>query len=98
MIKELYKENVHFRNAMEKCNDIYRKLINGKSLLDNIFTLSAEDLSNTIIGQPSLVALDWSLREMLPANNILPSIVLSHSIRKIYAAYIAGIIKKILAV
>ena len=40
--------------------------------------------------QPALVALEWSLATMWQSNDVIPSIVLGHSVGEIAAACVAG--------
>ena len=89
MGKELYDENEAFREAMDRCESIYKTLTDGESLLDMIFNTEDEELV-TKNAQPALVALEWSLARMWQSNDVTPSIVLGHSVGEIAAACVAG--------
>jgi acyl transferase domain-containing protein len=68
---------------------MYKTLARGYSLRKILFSSGdAERLKS--IAQPALVALEWSLAEMWRTNNVVPSVVLGHSLGEISAACVAG--------
>jgi acyl transferase domain-containing protein len=89
MGKDLYNENEDFRKAMDLCDEIYKTLADGESLLNTIFNTESKE-GITLHAQPALVALEWSLASMWQANGVAPSVVLGHSVGEIAAACVAG--------
>ncbi|KAL9188495.1 LOW QUALITY PROTEIN: hypothetical protein ACHAXT_006873 [Thalassiosira profunda] len=89
MGSQLYEENEAFREAMDHCDDIYKSLSEGDSLLDMLFHSGNEELV-TKNAMPALIALEWSLAQMWKSSGVLPSVVLGHSLGEIAAACVAG--------
>lgn len=90
MGKELYEEDEFFKSSMDKCNDIYKGLKDGADLLETMFTATEEELEQTAVSQPSIVAIEWCLAQTLITRGVTPTCVLGHSVGEIAAACVAG--------
>ena len=90
--KDLYKKNKVFRASMDRCNHIFKSMINddsAPSLLDIIFCPADKDVL-TVNTQTACISTEWSLAQMWLSKDMTPSIVLGHSVGEIAAACIAG--------
>jgi len=96
MGKGLYDNEPSFREAMDRCENVYEDRT-GESLVKLIYPSSVGDdapsspLDLTRHTQPALFAVEWSLSELWRARGVTPALVLGHSIGEIVAACVAGV-------
>lgn len=92
MGRQLFRTQATFREAMERCDALFRMFEGGRSLLDVIFPEDdAKLLDQTRFTQPALFAIQWSMTEVLRSFGIRPDFVLGHSIGEYAAACAAGV-------
>ncbi|TQV85971.1 non-ribosomal peptide synthetase/type I polyketide synthase [Aliikangiella coralliicola] len=96
MGKALFDVYPVFRDAMKRCDEIF-KSITGDSLLKIIYSTDKVDKQNaqihqTQFTQPALFALEYSLTQLWFSWGVKPSYVMGHSAGEIVAATIAGIL------
>ena len=90
MGRELLESDPHFRETIERCDQIFARHVSW-SLLDELTRdETASRMHQTSIAQPSLFALQVALAEFWRSKGIRPSFVVGHSVGEIAAAYLSG--------
>jgi amino acid adenylation domain-containing protein len=93
MGRHLFRTQPTFREAMERCDALFRATERGPSLLDVIW---AEDdaglLDQTRFTQPALLAIQWSMTQLWRSLGVQPELILGHSIGEYAAACAAGVL------
>ena len=90
MAKELYLKFDYFKMNMDKCFNILKRITNkdfSKVIFDN-----EDDIYKTDIAQPLLFTLEYSIAKFLIYLNIIPSIMIGHSLGEYVASCISGVI------
>jgi acyl transferase domain-containing protein/NADPH:quinone reductase-like Zn-dependent oxidoreductase/acyl carrier protein len=91
MGKKLYEHYSIYRNALDKCDQLFSKYLD-LSIKDVILSdsKSNEDaLNQTLYTQPALFSIEFALAQLWLSFGIKPSILIGHSIGEIVAATIA---------
>ncbi|WP_246844226.1 type I polyketide synthase [Hydrocoleum sp. CS-953] len=100
MGRELYEQAPVFRQAIERCNEIFSAIVEEQeesdkiSLLDVMYSDTEEDsspLHQTAYTQPALFAIEYALAKLWESWGIKPNVVMGHSVGEYVAATIAGI-------
>lgn len=88
---DLYKNEVVFRNELNKCFKIIKD-ITGEDYSKFIYSNydNSEFRESTKIVQPLLVSFEYSLAKLLMSKNILPDKLIGHSLGEYTAACISG--------
>lgn len=92
MGKTLYETQPVFRQAVDRCAEILKPLIDrplGAILFDP--EESGRTVHETVYTQPALFAIEYALFEMLRDWGIRPSVVMGHSVGEYVAACVAGV-------
>jgi acyl transferase domain-containing protein/acyl carrier protein len=90
MGRQLLAEEPVFREAVEKCDAIFRKLA-GWPLLDEMTADEAHSrIHETRVAQPAIFAVQVGLAELWRAWGIVPDAVVGHSVGEAAAAYVSG--------
>jgi acyl transferase domain-containing protein/NADPH:quinone reductase-like Zn-dependent oxidoreductase/aryl carrier-like protein len=91
MGRRLLREEPVFRDVIERCDAIVRRL--GEwSLLDELTAgESRSRMDNTAISQPCIFALQVGLAELWAAWGVRPEALVGHSVGEVAAAYLAGV-------
>jgi amino acid adenylation domain-containing protein len=90
MGRGLLQQDRRFRAAVERCDALFRRL-SGWSLIEQLMQpMDSSRISETIVAQPVIFALQVALAERLAAWGIRPQAVVGHSIGEIAAAHVAG--------
>jgi acyl transferase domain-containing protein len=92
MGRQLYEIEPSFREALHRCDDVLRPVLN-VSLVDLLYgpPERAALLERTEFTQPALFALEWSLAEVWERCGVTPAAVLGHSAGELAAACRAGV-------
>lgn len=85
MGKELYEMSAVCKDVFEKGNQTL-----GFSLQDACFLTNKEELSQTVIAQPAIMAVSIAAFALLKENEISPSAVAGHSLGEYAALYASG--------
>ena len=88
MGKALYDTHPIFREWMGQCAELFAPHLESP-LLE--FMWEGDELHQTVFTQPALFALEYSLAKLFESWNVLPDILLGHSIGEYAAACIAGV-------
>jgi acyl transferase domain-containing protein/NAD(P)-dependent dehydrogenase (short-subunit alcohol dehydrogenase family)/acyl carrier protein len=91
MGRQLLEQEPVFRAAIERCDEIVRRL-GSWSLLEEL--TADEDRSRmavTAISQPAIFALQVGLAELWSSWGVRPQAVLGHSVGEVAAAYLGGV-------
>lgn len=92
MGRALLAEQPVFREAMEACDRAIQKEA-GFSILEEIAKAGdVSRISETIVAQPALFAIEVSLAALLQSWGVQPELVIGHSVGEIAAAHVAGIL------
>lgn len=94
MGRRLYETQPIFRKAMNRCDDLLKKEIDG-SLLSIVYPQSGDAgepglIDQTYITQPALFAIEYALFELWRSWGIRPTAVMGHSVGEYVAACAAG--------
>ncbi len=94
MGENLYYSEPVFKSILDECFNIYNE-ITGNNLKEILFSkntdFSNEKLSQTIITQPALFAVEYALAKLYIHYNVLPNYLVGHSIGEYTAAAISGV-------
>ncbi|PSL44992.1 amino acid adenylation domain-containing protein [Chitinophaga niastensis] len=94
MGKELYENNVIFKEVIDRCS-IFLEKCWGFSLTALLYEKEKEEASRLLLQmtyfQPAIYAVSCALAEVWKSWNIFPSIVAGHSVGEYAAAYTAGV-------
>ncbi len=93
MGRALYATEPVFRQALDRCEAVYRQQT-GESLLDAVFAPAGEQpaqVDHTAITQPALFAVEIGLAELWRSWGVQPAAVTGHSIGEYVAACVAGV-------
>ena len=97
MGKQLFETERVFRQAMERCEEILRSLLD-RSLLSIIYPAanSAAEaqplIDQTQYTQPALFAIEYALAQLWQSWGVIPAAVMGHSVGEYVAACIAGVL------
>lgn len=98
MGRGLYHSQAVFRQAIDRCDRLLQPFFHHSSptslptsLVELLFSASAETLNQTAYTQPLLFALEYALAELWAAWGIRPSVVMGHSVGEYVAAWMAGV-------
>lgn len=93
MGKLLYETNEVFREAMNKCDKLFKPYIL-KSLVAMIYGENADSktVEKTIYAQPLIFSIEYSLYKLWEHYGVKPEIVMGHSIGEYVAAVVSEII------
>ena len=96
MGREIYDTEPVFRAAVDRCAEILRPLLNAdlRSLLYPSAGASESDkrrVTDTIIAQPAIFAIEYSLAQLWMSWGIRPQAMLGHSVGEFVAACLAGV-------
>jgi amino acid adenylation domain-containing protein len=96
MGREIYDTEPIFRAAVDRCAEILRPLLNAdlRTLLypsENASDADRRRVTDTIIAQPAIFAIEYSLAQLWISWGIRPQAMLGHSIGEYVAACIAGV-------
>ena len=91
MGRVLYDTSPTFHDALDRCAEILRPLVD-RPLLGLLFPAPDEPdlLAETIYTQPALFALEYALAELWRSWGVRPDAVLGHSVGEYVAACVAG--------
>lgn len=89
MGKELYKELVVFKKAIDECEAIFQRETS-QSLCEIMFGDDAQ-IHETKYTQPALFAIEYALAQVWLAHGVYPQAVMGHSIGEFAAVCIAGV-------
>ncbi len=92
MSAQLYRRFPEFRQALDRCNELFRLHLE-RPLLDVIFAEDGEGqrLDETCYTQPALFAIEYSLAKLWQSIGISPDAVMGHSVGEYAAACVAGV-------
>src|SRR3546814_793417 len=92
MGKELYEQDLVFKQAVDRCASVVTPLI-GYSLTELMFRELPQgvSLSDTRLAQPALFTLAYALTERLEAWGVVPDVMIGHSLGEWVAACRAGV-------
>jgi acyl transferase domain-containing protein/surfactin synthase thioesterase subunit/acyl carrier protein len=92
MSAELYRMLPQFRRTLDRCDELFRPLLE-RPLLDVIFALDAGGglLNETVYTQTALFAVEYALAELWQSLGVAPDVVMGHSIGEFVAACVAGV-------
>jgi acyl transferase domain-containing protein len=92
MGRGLYGGQPAFRRAMDRCDEILRKVM-GRSILEVIYPAPGREspIDDTTFAQPALFALEYAVCEMWRSWGIEPDFVIGHSAGEDVAACVTGV-------
>jgi acyl transferase domain-containing protein len=92
MGRELYREETVFRSCFDHCSEILAPLLQ-RNLADVLFhgTTAADELDQTWLAQPALLAIEYSLAQLWMSWGVRPQVMLGHSLGEYTAACLAGV-------
>ena len=92
MARQLYEHEPVFREALSECDEIVEALL-GKHIVDYIYSNggSEGELSQTLITQPVMFSINYSLARLWLSWNVKPAVVMGHSLGEYAAACVAGV-------
>lgn len=97
MAKHLYEKEPVFRSHMRDCSDILRPLIS-RDLVEVLYETSTStesksqnDLTQTWLAQPALLAVEYALAQLWLAWGVQPESLFGHSLGEYTAAVLAGV-------
>jgi acyl transferase domain-containing protein/acyl-CoA synthetase (AMP-forming)/AMP-acid ligase II/acyl carrier protein len=90
----LYRDNAMFRNTLDRCASLLTPML-GLDIRTFIFadkeSEAAAFVSQTLLTQPSLFSVEYSLAQTWRSVGIAPSCMLGHSVGEYVAACMAGV-------
>ena len=86
---QLYQTQPVFKQALDNCADILDNYLE-KPLLEVLYSDSAL-LNETVYTQPAIFAVEYALAQMWLSWNVLPNVLIGHSVGEYVAATIAGV-------
>ena len=90
MGRELYETEPVFREALERCGDLLKPVLEAP-LLSVIYSGSADALlGRTAYTQPALFAFEYAMARLWISWGIRPAAVMGHSVGELAAACVAG--------
>lgn len=91
MGRGLYRDNMVFRQTIERIDAEFRKHASEWSLIDELHRDSETTRMNrTSIAQPALFAIQVAQAEMWASVGVRPSLIIGHSVGEIAAAHLSG--------
>ncbi|QXV63897.1 SDR family NAD(P)-dependent oxidoreductase [Mucilaginibacter sp. 21P] len=91
MARELYNSNRYFRENIQNCDNIYRRIAPaGKSIADALTNSASFDKDSTECMQPVIFAMQFALARLWQQWGLEPAAVVGHSMGEVAAACIAG--------
>src|SRR5215471_13068502 len=92
MGRELYREEPVFRSCFDHCSEILAPLLQ-RNLADVLFhgKTAADELDQTWLAQPALLAIEYSLAQLWMSWGVRPQVMLGHSLGEYTAACLAGV-------
>ena len=90
MGKELYEQNVVFRDQMHRCDAVVKPLL-GESLVEKLFSeRKTIPFARTLYTHPANVMVSYCLTQVLISEGVRPDLVLGYSLGEVCAALVAG--------
>jgi tyrocidine synthetase-3 len=91
MGKELYQHHPVFKEALDRCDTLFKPIIKD-SLKQLLYKQRGEErLEEPIINQPAIFSIEYALAKYWESMGITPTVVIGHSIGEYAAACIAGV-------
>jgi amino acid adenylation domain-containing protein len=90
MGRELYADELAFREAFDACADGLREDL-GFDLRERVFGDDAEALLPTSVMQPATFAIEYALARLWMSLGIVPAAMIGHSVGEFVAATLAGV-------
>ncbi|MBL7923172.1 MAG: amino acid adenylation domain-containing protein [Bacteroidia bacterium] len=95
MGRALYRDEIIFREAVDRCNSILEPLL-GRDLRELLFAAEGDAaaeqlLKQTYYTQPALFTIGYSLAQLWMSWGIRPKALIGHSIGEFVAATVAGV-------
>ncbi len=91
MGRELFHKEPVFREVIEKCDAIFKKLTQSWSLLEELLKdEESSRINETQIAQPSIFAIQIGLYALWKSWGIIPDSIVGHSIGEVAASYTSG--------
>ncbi|KZN53059.1 hypothetical protein N474_22250 [Pseudoalteromonas luteoviolacea CPMOR-2] len=94
MGKGLYEQQAIFRASFDQCAELIKEEI-GEDIRDCIFSEdpdASSKLSQTLIAQPALFAVEFAIVKLLESWGIKPDLMIGHSLGEYVAACIASVL------
>jgi len=91
MGKGLYQTEPIFRNAVDEAATILQSLLGADIRAVMYNNSSTDQINNTYYTQPAIFVTEYALAKLWMSWNILPAILIGHSIGEFVAAHLAGI-------
>jgi phthiocerol/phenolphthiocerol synthesis type-I polyketide synthase E len=94
MASDLYRTDEAFRRHLDECLSILRTSadVDLRSILLGADPAGAADLHRTVLTQPALFAIEYSLARMWMSEGVVPAAMIGHSIGEYVAACLAGVL------
>jgi phthiocerol/phenolphthiocerol synthesis type-I polyketide synthase E len=90
MAAGLYRADAAFTGAMDSVLELFRG--HGLELAGPWMDGTADQINRTVLAQPLLFAVEYSLAQQLIATGMRPAAVIGHSIGELAAAVVAGVL------
>nr|WP_297353586.1 type I polyketide synthase [uncultured Caldimonas sp.] len=93
MGQELYRSHGLYRDVLNRCDQVLRPLLQGRSLVKGLYGDAADrfDLRQTQYAQPALFCVEYALAQIWQAAGLRPHCLLGHSLGEYVAACVAGV-------
>lgn len=91
MGRELYRTQPVFRDALDKCDRLFREYLE-RSIVSLMHSDEEGLINQTVYTQPAIFSIEYALAVQWEAWGVRPSIAVGHSIGEFAAACIAGIL------
>lgn len=88
---ELYRQNLIFKQALDECDNLLRRLLQ-QSIIELMFDKNNSAIHLTQYTQPALFSLEYALAKMWQSLGIKPDIIIGHSIGELAGACVAGVL------
>lgn len=92
MGRELYQHEDVYREAVEQCDVLFRRIAGWSILAEMLVDQSASKMSDTAIAQPANFLIQVGLTALWRSRGIEPAAIVGHSVGEVSAAYIAGVL------
>lgn len=92
MGRELYHEEPIFREEMDKCDAVFKKIAGWSILEEMLADESVSRMSDTTIAQTSNFLIQAALVALWRSLGVEPAAIVGHSVGEVTAAYVAGVL------